>query len=223
MSSSKLEIIKTVVWGASGHASAVANALGLKRTFEVLGFIDDVNPERQGNVFCGNIILGGKEQLPSLRLQNIKHFALGFGKCSARIKLGDFLVKEGFLLVNVYHPKATIANSTEIGRGTVVLAGAVVDPDCQIGNYCIVNNNSTISHNSIIGRGVHICPGVHVGGKVNIGTASWIGIGSCIVDKISIGTKSFIGAGSVVVKNIPDGVLAYGNPARVIRPIEDSF
>jgi len=223
MNSSKSQIIKTVVWGASGHASVVANILQLQQTFEIAGFIDDVNPERQGKFFCGKKIFGGKEQLPSLRLQNIKHIVLGFGHCSARIKLGEFLLKEGFQLVNVYHPNATIANSIEVGQGTVILAGVVVDPVCQIGDYCIVNNNSTICHNSIIGEGVHICPGVHIGGHVNIGTASWIGIGSCVADRVTIGSGSFVGAGSVVVKDIPDGVLAYGNPARVIRPIDRSF
>ena len=85
------------------------------------------------------------------------------------------------------------------------------------------SSTSTICHNSIIGEGVHICPGVHIGGHVNIGTASWIGIGSCVADRVTIGSGSVVGAGSVVVKDIPDGVLAYGNPARVIRPIDRSF
>jgi len=116
MNSSKLQIIKTIIWGASGHASVIANSLQLQPTFEIVGFIDDVNPERQADTFCGKIILGGKEQIPSLKLQNIKHIALGFGNCLARIKLGEFLLKEGFRLVNVYHPNSSIANNTEMGR-----------------------------------------------------------------------------------------------------------
>jgi len=50
-----------------------------------------------------------------------------------------------------------------------------------------------------------------------------LSIGSCVVDKATIGSGSFIGAGSVVVKDIPKGVVAYGNPARVIRPIDHQF
>jgi len=223
MSTSKMKKTKTVVWGASGHASDIADALELHRSYEIVGFIDDVTPERQGDIFCGKEILGGGEQLPGLRLQNIKHIALGFGHCSARMKLGDYLLKEGFLLVNVYHPDATIAKNAEIGQGTVVLAGGIVGPHCQMGSYCIVNKNSTISHDAVVGDGVHICPGVSVGGKAHIGTASWIGIGSCVIDRVTIGSGSFIGAGSVVVKDIPDSVLAYGNPAHVIRPIDRSF
>ncbi|MCK4790520.1 MAG: hypothetical protein KAV87_42685 [Desulfobacteraceae bacterium] len=52
---------------------------------------------------------------------------------------------------------------------------------------------------------------------------SWIGIGSCIIDNVNIGDGKFIGAGSVVVKDIPKGVLAYGNPAHVIRSIDEEF
>lgn len=223
MSLLKKDRIKVIIWGASGHALVIANILQLQRNLEIVGFMDDVNPERQGKTFCGKIILGGKEQIPNLRLQNIKHIALGFGNCSARIKLGKFLIKKSFQLMSIYHPNTTIANSTKIGKGTAILAGAVVEPECRIGDYCIVNTNSTICHNSIIGDGVHICPGVHIAGKVNIGKSSWIGIGSCVIDKITIGSGSFIGGGSVVVKDIPKGVLAYGNPARVIHPIDYLF
>lgn len=223
MHSNKSDKIKTVVWGASGHALVVANALRMQRNFEILGFIDDINPiEHVVNNFGYNI-LGGKEQIPYLKQQNIKHIALGFGHCSSRIELGDYLLKEDFVLVTVIHPNTIIGSNVEIGCGTVLLAGVVVDPQCQIGNYCIINNNSTISHNSILDKGVHICPGVHIGGRVNIGTGSWIGIGSCIIEDVNIGYRSFIGAGSVVVEDIPDRVLAYGNPARVIKSIEGPF
>ena len=34
---------------------------------------------------------------------------------------------------------------------------------------------------------------------------------------VTIGSNVVIGGGSVVVKDIPDGVLAVGNPCRVVR------
>jgi UDP-N-acetylbacillosamine N-acetyltransferase len=214
---------KIVVWGASGHASDIADALGLNRSCEIVGFIDDISPGRRGEKFCGKTILGGKEQLPDLVHENIKHIVLGFGNCSARMKLGDYLLKEGFVLVNVCHPSAVISENAEIGQGTVVLAGGVVGPDCQVGKYCIINRNSTLSHGVAVGDGTHICPGVNIAGNAHIGTASWIGIGSSVIDKIIIGSGSYIGAGSVIVKDIPDGVLAYGNPAHIVRPIDHAF
>ena len=48
-----------------------------------------------------------------------------------------------------------------------------------------------------------------------------IGISSCVLPRVVIGEYSVIGAGSVVTKDIPAGVVAYGNPARVVGKIED--
>ena len=219
----KSKKIKTIIWGASDHAVVVADALEKQEAYELLGFIDDINPEKKGKVLCGKKIFGGREQLFSFQKRKIKHIALGFGNCSARIESGNFLVDHGFVPLTLIHSAHHICSNVKIGQGTVILVGAIIGPGCNIGNYCIVNNNSTICHNTVIEDGVHICPGVHVAGRVRICSGSWIGIGSCISDKIKIGAKSFIGAGSVVVKDIPDGVLAYGNPARVIRLFEHPF
>ena len=49
----------------------------------------------------------------------------------------------------------------------------------------------------------------------------WIGGGSTILSGVIIGDDSVIGAGSVVTKDIPSGVVAAGNPCRVIRKITE--
>ena len=54
---------------------------------------------------------------------------------------------------------------------------------------------------------------------IEIGDNVWIGGGVNIIGGVKIGENSIIGAGSVVTKNIPAGVIAAGNPAKVIRKI----
>ena len=49
----------------------------------------------------------------------------------------------------------------------------------------------------------------------------WIGANCTICGGVTIGEGSVIGAGSVVTKDIPDGVIAVGNPCKVLRPITD--
>lgn len=56
---------------------------------------------------------------------------------------------------------------------------------------------------------------------VRIGNNVWIGAGAIILPGITIGDDSVIGAGSIVTKDIPAGVVAVGNPCRVLRPICD--
>ncbi len=60
------------------------------------------------------------------------------------------------------------------------------------------------------------------GKPVSIGSDVWVGGGAMILPGVSIGSKTVIGAGSVVTRDIPDGVVAAGNPCRIIREINES-
>jgi maltose O-acetyltransferase len=57
------------------------------------------------------------------------------------------------------------------------------------------------------------------GKPVEIGSDVWIGGGAIILPGVRIGSRTVVGAGSVVTRDIPEGVLAAGNPCRVIREI----
>lgn len=54
---------------------------------------------------------------------------------------------------------------------------------------------------------------------ITIGNDVWIGGGVKVMPGVTIGNNVVIGGGSVVVKDIPDGVIAAGNPCRIIRKI----
>lgn len=53
---------------------------------------------------------------------------------------------------------------------------------------------------------------------IHIGNDVWIGGGVKVFPGVTIGSGSVIGAGSVVTRDIPPGVVAAGNPCRVLRP-----
>ena len=63
--------------------------------------------------------------------------------------------------------------------------------------------------------------GLEYGKPITIGNSVWIG-GNVIVNPgVTIGNEVVIGAGSVVTHDLPDGVIAAGNPCRVLRRISD--
>jgi len=73
-----------------------------------------------------------------------------------------------------------------------------------------IGNGVTVGHSCII----HGC---------TIGDNSLIGMGTIILDGAVIGKNCIIGAGSLVTKNteIPDGSMAFGRPAKVVRPMTE--
>ena len=61
--------------------------------------------------------------------------------------------------------------------------------------------------------------GYQYNAPVRIGKRCWIGAGALIMPGVTIGDDTVIGAGSVVTKDIPAGVVAVGNPCRVLREV----
>jgi maltose O-acetyltransferase len=60
-----------------------------------------------------------------------------------------------------------------------------------------------------------------LGKPITIGSDVWVGGGAIVCPGVTIGSRSVIGAGSVVTRDIPEGMLAVGNPCRVVRPIDE--
>lgn len=54
---------------------------------------------------------------------------------------------------------------------------------------------------------------------ITIGARVWLGGGCIICPGVTIGDDTTIGAGSVVVRDVPPGVVAAGNPCRMIRSL----
>ena len=54
---------------------------------------------------------------------------------------------------------------------------------------------------------------------IRIGKRAWLGGGVIVCPGVTIGDDTIVGAGSVVVRDLPSGVMAAGNPCRVVREL----
>ena len=210
--------LPVLVWGSSGHALVVADILRLEKQIEIVGYIDD-RPKAIGNVINGVPVIGNREELERRYDAGIKHVIMGVGDCAARLDLALIARKKGFRFLTAIHPQAVIATGVTIVDGSVIVAGAVINPGVKIGEHAVINTSASVDHECVIDDGAHIGPGAHLGGCVSVGRATWVGIGAVVKDHVKIGAGAIIGAGAVVLNDIPDGVVAYGVPARVRRQI----
>ena len=212
---------KLVIWGAGAHARVVADIVRLGGAYELVGFLDDVNPERHGTAIGDLPILGGREALASLHADGVEHLVLGFGDGRARLRLAPLVREHGFQLATLIHPRAIVGAGVPIGAGTVIKGGAVIDVDVRIGANVIVSA-AWIAHGSVLEDGVLISVGVALAGRTCVGKGSRIGAGATLRDGVRVGAGCLIGAGAVVLHDIPDGMVAYGVPARPVRSVRPS-
>ena len=110
---------------------------------------------------------------------------------------------------------------TSIGPGTFINSGAVI---LDVGRV-------TIGADVQIGPNVQLLTPTHplepelrrsgaeAAEPIAIGDNVWLGGGVIVCPGVTIGQDTVVGAGAVVTRDLPPGVLAVGNPARVIRSL----
>jgi acetyltransferase EpsM len=205
-----------VIIGAGGHAKVVAD-IARRAGLAVAGFLDTVNPDRQGAPFQGVTVLGGLEQLDLLASKGVRQAVVAVGDCTARLHLAEYALGAGFMLPVLIHPSAVLAPDALVGDGTVLAAGAIVNPGASVGAHVIVNTAASVDHDCVVGDGVHIAVGARLAGRVTIGRGTWIGMGALVKEGVRVGAESIVGAGALVLEDVPDRVTAYGSPAKVVH------
>lgn len=90
-----------------------------------------------------------------------------------------------------------------------------------------VGDNTMLGPNVVLATAGHpILPelreqGYQYNAPVRIGHNCWLGAGVVLLPGVTIGDNTVIGAGSIVTKDIPSGVIALGNPCRVLREVSE--
>jgi maltose O-acetyltransferase len=128
-----------------------------------------------------------------------------------------------------------------VGADTTIRAPFYCDygHNISIGTQVFVNFNCVfldcapivVGHRTQIGPGVQLLAadhpldplqrreGLELAAPIDVGPNAWLGGGVMVCPGVSIGANSVIGAGSVVTSDVPAGVVAVGNPCRVLREL----
>ena len=147
------------------------------------------------------------------------------------IKLGHFTHVRGELLTFGHGGEITLGDYCYVGEGTRIWSAKRI----RIGNRVLIAHNVTVldslthpleaaqrhEHFRQIISGGHPA-NVNLGEQaVDIADDAWIGCAAVILRGVSIGAGAIVGAGSVVSENVAERTVVSGNPARMVRKLED--
>ncbi len=139
-----------------------------------------------------------------------------------------------YSFVNLYG--CTIGDETSIGAFVEIQQGAHIGSRAKISSHTFICEGVTIEDEAFIGHGVIFINDRYPWATTSPGTvqaeADWacipsrvrrgasIGANATILCGVTIGEGAIVGAGSVVTHDVPDGAIAAGVPARVLRYVE---
>ena len=147
------------------------------------------------------------------------------------VKLGRNVKLSKF--INLYG--CEVGDGTKIGAFVEIQKNATVGKHCKISSHTFICEGVTIEDNVFIGHSVAFIndsyPRATTDGRLQT-EADWkvektlvkkgasIGSGCTILANVTIGENAIVGAGSVVTRDLPANAIAYGNPARVHRYVD---
>ncbi len=206
--------------GGGRHATVVADCIRCANLADLVGYTDLTGHDPSHMRRLEVSYLGEDGELAQLvESDNVTAGVLGIAGLQHRQRRRDLPARLHGVLsqwLTVVHPHACIADSAEIGEGTVVFAGATVNALARIGRHAVINTAAVVEHHCVVGDFAAVSPGATLCGCVGVGAGAFVGAGAVVTEGIVIGAESVVGAGAVVIHDVPECATVVGNPARVI-------
>jgi len=207
-----------VIIGGGTQLSYSVDILEKQNLHKIIGIVD--SNRTIGESIYGYKIIGRQEEIIQLMDKHvIEGCVITIGDNWSRKKVYDQIneIAPNLKWPNAIHPSVIISNRVEFGKGILVMAGVIINSNAYLGDFTNFFTNCNVEHDCYIDDFASISAGVVLGGKVKIGKFSAIALNATVFDRITVGDNTVIGGASLVTKDIPSNVLAYGNPAKIIR------
>ena len=187
-----------VLIGGGGHCRSAIDVIEQEGRFKISGIVD--RPELVGSDVLGYSVIGADSDLADLA-KEYKYALVTVGQTKSpllRVKLFELAKNSGFILPNIFSPRAYIAKCVLFGQGSIVMHDALINVNTEIGDNCIVNSKALIEHDCRILDHCHISTGVVINGGVTVKSRCFVGSGAITKESILIDENNFIKAGSLV-------------------------
>lgn len=218
------KIKRLVLIGAGGFGREVASIVeAINRsipTYELLGFLDDGEQYRSGDMINGYPWLGTKEWAKTNNDDSI-YYTCTVGNSCIRATIQKELSGNGKKFETIIDRTAVVTRLANLGSGCVLYPGVIVSVNCEIGDGVVLNTRTNIGHDVRVGSYTTISPNTSISGECIIGEEVSIGGHTFIIPGRKIGNKATVAAGSIVFTNVKAGTTVIGNPAKRMKEIED--
>lgn len=205
-----------VIVGAGGfgrHTHDVVDAINaVVPTYEVIGFLDDGQPDEQLLDERDAKLLGDVARLEDLPAD--VGYVIGIGIGTVRQKLDRWATSIGREAVTAVHPSATFGRNVTLSPGVVICSHTSIGTNIRLGRHTHLNFNCTVGHDAVLADYVTAYPGANIAGNVLLEERVIVGTGAVVIQGLRVGHSTFVGAGAVVVEDLPPDVTAIGVPAR---------
>jgi sugar O-acyltransferase (sialic acid O-acetyltransferase NeuD family) len=203
-----------VVIGCGGFGRETARA-ALDGGFpgEVLGFLDD-DPSRAGATIEGLPVLGPIERA---REPGGVVFVVATGRPDQYTSRHAIVARLGLpddRYATVVHPAASLAGDTELGCGSVVLAGVVATAGVRIGAHVALMPQVVLTHDVVVDDFATVASSVALAGGTHVGRGAYLGAATLVRQGLVVGEWAMTGMGSLVLADVPAGRLWFGVPAQ---------
>src|ERR1051325_6202355 len=159
-----------VIVGSGGFAQELVWIIeeinARQQTWQLLVYLDPLNPGRKDQSRYDVPILGGREAVNHLPSRTF--FCCGIGEPNARRSESHWAEQAGLLPVSLVHPSVITARHVEVGNGTVIGAGTIIGPYARIGRHCAINLAVTVGHNSTVSDYCVLSPGARISGHATL-------------------------------------------------------
>jgi sugar O-acyltransferase (sialic acid O-acetyltransferase NeuD family) len=140
---------------------------------------------------------------------------LAIGIPRVRRHVAEQLEARGARFLTLIHPTAIVADTAEIGPGTVICPYAIVSDAVRLGRLVLVNYHASLGHDAAAGDYAVLSPYATMGGYASVGSDVFLGLNSAVGPAASVGCRSTVAANSCALVDVPADRLVYGVPGRV--------
>jgi sugar O-acyltransferase (sialic acid O-acetyltransferase NeuD family) len=209
---------EVIIFGAGGMAREVYEwsfRNGDKSSIgDVVGYSSDLGVTPEFEAFTGLSFIDIKAAMASYPGVRV---LLCIGDPITRKRVAKTIIEIGAELHTFIHPSALVAESAQIGAGTVVYPFVVVSSNARVGQGCVINSYTGVGHDVTMGDFCVVSAQVDLTGSVQLGEGVFIGSGARVLPKKKIGAYSKIGAGVTVIRSLVAHSVVLPEPNKRMR------